>query len=97
MARNEGAKLGVAIAESIGIDVRNCLGLRLNWEGSGPVTIDARLIVTDKEGQLITEDGELKVENRTWTEGEFKRFAPIFQDARDDALPPLYERIDKEG
>ena len=97
MARTEGAKLGVAIAESIGIDVRNCLGLRLNWKGSGPVTIEATLIVTDKEGQLILDDGELKVENRTWTEGKFKRFAPIFQDARDDALPPLYERIDKEG
>ena len=60
--------------------------------------VGIRIAVGTVEGvRAVVEDGEPVVGLRTWTEGLFKRFMPIFNDARDDALPTLYERIETEG
>ena len=96
MARNEGTKLGVALVEAIGVDPNNCLSLSLslNWNADDYVTLDVKVIASDAEEKIVIKDDAPVVELRTWTEGRFKRYMPIFGDARDDALPTLYERID---
>ena len=97
MARNGASELGRVLAEALGVRPEDCLGLQVKWEGGGFVTIDARIIARDVDEKLLVEDGEPVVALRTWTEGRFKRFGPIFDDARDNALPTLYERIETEG
>lgn len=97
MAKATGSQLGIALAEAIGIAPNDCLRLTLDFKPGDLVTIAALVVCRDEQEKLVVEDDDLKVANRTWTEGEFKRFPPIFDDARQDALPTLYERIEQEG
>ena len=94
MARSPASELGRVLAEALGIDPLNCLSLKVNWKGGEFVMIDARIIMRDVDEKLLVENGEPVIALRTWTEGRFKRFEPIFGDAREDGLPTLYERID---
>ena len=97
MAKGKASELGRVLAESLGVRPEDCLELQVKWKGGEFVTIDARIIARDADERLVVKGGKPVTELRTWTEGEFKRFGPIFDDARDNALPTLYERIETEG
>ncbi len=93
-AKATGSQLGIALAEAIGVAPNDCLRLTLDFKPGDFVTITALVVCRDEQEKIIVEDDDLKVANRTFTEGEVKRIH-MFDDARDQMAPPLYERIDE--
>ena len=90
-------KIAAVLAKAVGLDPVNVLSVHLALSADDIAVLSFKVVCADEAGKVIIEDDDIKTEIRTWTEGRFKRFAPIFNDARDSALPTLYERVDGDA